>query len=52
MACLSLVGKQPVANDALKSRAMNGDSCQLNFFTSYVGTGSDWHVLLHADVTY
>jgi len=24
MACLNLAGKQPVAKDALKSRAMNG----------------------------
>ena len=40
IACLYRSGKQPVASDSLKSRAMNGDNSVRNSLTIHVGAGS------------
>jgi len=48
-ACLNSEGKQPETSDALNSRAMKGDSRLRISFTSHVGTGSSWHVLVGAE---
>jgi len=50
IACLNLAGKLPVVNDLLHNEATNSKSKQLTSFTSYVGAGSRWHVLLGAEL--
>ena len=43
-------GKQPVARDLLKSRAMNGDSRLRDSLISHVGAGSNWQVLFDEEL--
>jgi len=46
---LNCEGKQPETSDALNSRATKGDSRLHISFTSHVGIGSIWHVLVGAE---
>jgi len=48
-ACLNSEGKQPETSDVLNSKVTKGDSRLRISFTSHVGTGSSWHVLVGAE---
>jgi len=49
-ACPYFLGKQPVARDLLKKKAMNGDNRVRSFLTSHVGAGSSWEVLFNEEL--